>query len=121
MNISAVITAGVFVLVSVCALILLFVGKIPFANGAYRTFYRACCGIYISGTVLVLVFTLLLKALPVMFVVISNVTILAVFVFTVLLIYFTTKKLLVISEKAEKAENKNGEDEIKESKESKEE
>ena len=111
MNIPAVVTAGVFVLLSAAALVFLFVGKSPFANGPYRSFYRASCGVYISGTVLVFVFTLVMKALPIAFVIISEVTIMAVFVFTVLLIYFTTRKLFEVSRKAEEVKDESPKEE----------
>ncbi len=108
MNMSAVITAGVFVALSVAALLFLFIGKSPFSKGNFRAFYRASCGVYISGTALIFLFTLLMKGLPIAFVIISEVTIFAVFVFTVLLIYFSTKKLFATSQKAEeKVEEKN--------------
>ena len=109
MNLAAVITASVFVLISVVALIMLFVGNIPFASGIYKNFYRACCGVYVSGTLLVLVFTLLMKNLPVAFVVISNVTVLLVFVFTVGLIYFMTRSLTEAAQKAEEKKNEESE------------
>lgn len=105
MNTASVITAAVFLLFSIAALVFLFVGKIPFATGTYKNFYRACCGVYISGSLLVLIFTLLMKGLPVAFVVISNVTILLVFVFTVGLIYFATKSIVEASEKAKTVNN----------------
>ena len=116
MNISAVITASVFLLISVAALVFLFVGNTPFARGTYRKFYRASCGVYISGALLVLILTIVMKGLPVIFVVISDVTIMFVFAFTVGLIYFMTRSIV---EAADKAGKKN-EPESEESKESKE-
>lgn len=101
MNITAVITASGFLLFSLAALVFLFVGKGPFCTGAFRAFYRAACGVYSSGALLVLIFTLVMDNLPVIFVVISDLTIFMVFVFTTLLIFFTTKKLLASGEKAE--------------------
>ena len=58
---SSVIAALVFLLISILALVFLFVGKLPFCTGKYKSFYRASCGVYISGVLLVLVFTLLMK------------------------------------------------------------
>ena len=115
MNISAVITASVFLLISVAALVFLFVGNTPFARGTYRKFYRASCGVYISGALLVLILTIVMKGLPVIFVVISDVTIMCVFAFTVGLIYFMTRSIV---EAADKAGKKN-EPESEESKERK--
>ena len=106
MNIAAVITASVFVLISLAFFIYLFIGKSAFAKGKYKGFYRGCCGVYVSGALLVLIFTLVLKGLPVAFVVISDMTVLLVFLFTAGLIYFMTKAII---EAASKAEHKNEE------------
>ena len=118
MNISAVITASVFLLVSVAALVFLFVGNTPFARGTYRKFYRASCGVYISGALLVLILTIVMKGLPVIFVVISDVTIMFVFAFTVGLIYFMTRSIVEAADKAGK-KNEPESEERNESKESK--
>ncbi|MBR3247870.1 MAG: hypothetical protein IKG03_05695 [Clostridiales bacterium] len=100
MNLAAVITASVFAVISVGVLIYLFAGNSSFCRGKYKGFYRACCGVYVSGALLVLVFTLIMKALPVAFVVISDVTVLCVFVFTMGLIYFMTKSIVEAASKA---------------------
>lgn len=97
MNMTAVITAAVFLLVSIAVLIYLFVGKSSFASGSFRVFYRASCGVYVSGALLILVFTLIMAGLPVAFVVISDVTILFVFCFTCGLIYYMTKTIVEAS------------------------
>ena len=99
MNTASVITASVFVIMSLAVLIYLFIGKGYFSAGKYKGFYRACCGVYVSGTLLVLVFTLIMKGLPVTFVVISDVTISCVFAFTAGLIYFMTKSIVENSSK----------------------
>ena len=98
MNMSAVITAIVFLLVSVAALVFLFVGNAPFCRGKYRNFYRACCGVYISGVALVLIFTLIMKGLPVAYVLISDIT--------VGLIYFMTRSIVEAAAKAEIKDDK---------------
>ena len=107
MNTASVITASAFSVLSIAVLIYLFIGKSEFANGKYKGFYRACCGVYVSGALLVLLFTLILKGLPVAFVVISDVTVLCVFIFTAGLIFFMTKKIIEASNQAGKAEPKN--------------
>jgi len=106
MNISAVITASVFLCLSLAFLIYLFVGKGPLAAENTRMFYRASCGVYVSGALLILIFTLIMKGLPVAFVVISDVTILFVFCFTTGLIYFMSKALLKTAKKAEEPNDK---------------
>lgn len=110
MNTSAVITASAFLAFSLAVLIYLFLGKSVFCKGQFRFFFRACCGVYVSGALLVFIFTLIMKELPVAFVVISDVTILSVFIFTVALVYFMTSKLVQWSENAkaanEESENK---------------
>ena len=94
MNIAAVITACIFLLVSLVALIFLFVGNLPFCRGKYKGFYRGSCGVYISGVILVLIFTLVMNGLPVAYVLISDITITLVFCFTVGLIYFMTRSIV---------------------------
>jgi len=111
MNTAAVVTALIFLLVSVAALVFLFIGHAPFCTGKYRNFYRACCGVYISGVLLVLIFTLIMKGLPVAYVLISDITVTLVFCFTVGLIYFMTRSIV---EAAAKAEYKDDEDKDKE-------
>ena len=112
MNMAAVITAGVFLLVSVCILIFLFVGKGEFAKGRNKNFYRAACGVYVSGVLLVFIFTLIMKGLPVVFVVISDVTVTFVFCMTAGLIWFLTKSIVETANKA--LETKKREDDKKE-------
>lgn len=110
MNMTSVITASAFLTFSVAILIYLFVGKSTLCTGRYKNFFRACCGVYVSGALLVLIFTLIMKELPVAFVVISDITILCVFLFTCGLIYFMTKSIV---EAADKAEPKHEESEKK--------
>ena len=75
MNMSAFIAALIFLLISIAALVFMFVGKAPFCSGKYRSFYRASCGVYISGVLLVLIFTLIMKKLPLVYVLISDITV----------------------------------------------
>lgn len=108
MNTSAVITASVFLVLSIALLIYLFIGKSQFCKGKYRNFYRACCGVFVSGALLVFVFTLIMRGLPVAFVVISDITIFFVFVFTVGLILFMSKKLLQMGDNNGSANEESG-------------
>lgn len=108
MNTSAVITAAVFFALSFAVLIYLFVGKSEFCKGKYRNFFRACCGVYVSGALLVFVFTLIMKGLPVAFVVISDITITCVFAFTVGLIFFMIKKLVQMGDNGGSINEKEG-------------
>ena len=105
MNIVAVITACIFLLLSFAALGFIYVGKAPFCKGRYKGFYLGSCGVYISGVILVLIFTLIMKGLPVAYVLISDITITVVFCLTVGLIYFMTRSIVEAAEKAEKKEN----------------
>ena len=101
MNIAAVITASVFLILSVAVLIYLFVGNSSFAKGKYKLFYRACCGVYVSGTVLIMLFACVLKNIPVLFVVVSNIAVLCVFVFTAVLVFFMTRSIVENAAKAQ--------------------
>lgn len=100
MNIASVITASAFVVLSLAIFVYLFVGKSSFCKGKYKGFYRACCGVYVSGALLVLLFTLILKGLPVAFVLISDITVFCVFIFTAGLIFFMTKAIVEAASKA---------------------
>lgn len=111
MNMSAFIAALIFLFISIAALVFMFVGKAPFCTGKYRSFYRASCGVYISGVLLVLIFTLIMKRLPLVYVLISDITVTVVFCFTVGLIYFMTRSIV---EAAAKAEAKETDDKSKE-------
>lgn len=113
MNMTSVITASVFLAFSIAVLIFLFVGKTALSTSKIKNFYRASCGVYVSGALLVLIFALVMKGLPVAFVVISDVTILFVFCFTVGLMYFMTKNIVEAASKA-KEQKQNTDDENKE-------
>ena len=113
MNIAAVITAAVFLLISIAALIYLFIGKSSFASGNFSVFYRASCGVYVSGALLILIFTLIMEGLPVAFVVISDITILFVFCFTSGLIYFLTKTIVEAANKTQTLKDDKNEEETK--------
>ena len=91
---TSLIVSLIFLVIPVAVLIYLLIGKGPLAGSKFKNFYRASCGVYVSGSVLIFVFTLLFNQLPVAFVVISNVTILFVFCFTAGLILFMTKKMI---------------------------
>lgn len=101
MNMAAVITASVFLAFAIGVLIFLFVGKTSLSTSKIKNFYRASAGVYVSGALLILVFALVMKGLPVAFVVISDVTILFVFCFTVGLMYFMTKSIVEAAAKAQ--------------------
>ena len=113
MNIASVITAASFLVFAIGILIFLFVGKTALSTSKIKNFYRASCGVYVSGALLILIFSLVMKGLPVAFVVISDITILFAFCFTVGLMYFMTKSIVEAAEKA-KEQKKNSDDENKE-------
>lgn len=100
---TSTITAAIFLAFSVALLTFFLIGKGPLAGSKYKNFFRASCGVYVSGSLLILFFTLIMENLPVAFVVISNITILFVFFFTIGLIFFMTKSIV---EAAKKSENK---------------
>lgn len=113
MNMAAVITASVFLAFAIGVLIFLFVGKTSLSTSKIKNFYRASCGVYVSGALLILIFALVMKGLPVAFVLISDITILFVFCFTVGLMYFMTKSIVEAAEKA-KEQKQSSDDENKE-------
>ncbi|MBR4557897.1 MAG: hypothetical protein IKO15_10550 [Clostridiales bacterium] len=105
MNTATVIAGGIFLAISVTILIFFAVAKLPGIFKKYKMFFIASSGVYVSGALLVFIFTLIMEGLPVAFVIISDITILFVFLFTVGLIYFMTRSIVANAEKLEKKNN----------------
>ena len=102
MNTAAVITASIFLLFPVCAYLSSCLSeKSVFAKASIRTSTGHAAAFMYPVALLVFIFTLIMKGLPVAFVIISNVTILFVFIFTVGLIYFMTRSIVEAARKAE--------------------
>ena len=58
---TATITAIAFLVFALAILTFLLIGKGPLKGSKYLNFFRASCGVYVSGSVLVLVFTLIMR------------------------------------------------------------
>lgn len=101
----SVIAAIIFLIVSIVILLFLIFAKLPGIFKKYKNFFIASCGVYVSGALLVFIFTLIMEGLPVAFVLISDITILLVFCFTVGLIYFMTRSIVETASKIEKSKD----------------
>ncbi|MBO4681301.1 MAG: hypothetical protein J5623_05310 [Clostridiales bacterium] len=99
MNTAAVITASCFTLFSVVMLICLIFSKKPLFSGRLKNYFRAVAGVYVSGTVLILFLSVALKGVPMVFILISELLILTVFVATFIL---TVRLSKILSENASK-------------------
>lgn len=93
MNTAAVITASCFTLFSVMILVFLFFTKNPLLSGRFKNYFRAGTLVYISGTILLLILSIVLKGVPVAFIVISELMIMTVFIVTYILIIRLSKIL----------------------------
>lgn len=94
-----------FCVFAVLILIFMIAGKASFFSGKYRPFCIASCLVYLSGLILALIFTLIMKGLPVAFVLVSDITVTCVFAFTICLIIYLSRAM------EKQASGKNGEDE----------
>lgn len=99
MNVSAVITASCFTVAAVLVLIFLFISKNPLFSGKLRNYFRAGAAVYVSGTILILILAAVLTGVPVAFIVISELTIMTVFVMTFILIIRFSKMMTTVAEK----------------------
>ena len=97
MNAVALITAICFTIVAVLFLIYLIFSKKPLFCGSLKNFFRAGTVVYISGTLLILLFAVILKGVPTAFIVISELTIMTVFVATFIIIIRLSKTLSKMS------------------------
>ena len=105
MNITAVITAACFTAVSVLFFLYLLFTKNPLFSGRFRNYYRAGSAVYISGTVLLLILSFVLKGVPTAFIVISELMIMTVFIVTYILIANLSKAIAAtVSRSSQKAE-----------------
>ncbi len=93
MNVVALITAICFTAVAVCFFIYLLFSKKPLFCGNLKNFFRAGTIVYISGTLLILLFAIILKGVPTAFIVISELTIMTVFLATFIIIIRLSKTL----------------------------
>ena len=89
----AFFVALAFCVLAVLILMYMILGKASFFSGKYRPFCIASCLVYLSGLILALIFTLLMKGLPVAFVLVSDITVTCVFAFTIGLIIYLSKAM----------------------------
>ena len=99
MNSNAVILASCFTAVALVLLILLFITKNPLLSGKLKNYLRAGTAVYLSGTMLLLFLSFVLKDVPVLFILISELMIMTVFIVTFILIIRLSKMVSSMLEK----------------------
>ena len=87
MNITAVIIASVFVVVALAAFVFFLLGKAKFVVKRTANYYKATSGVYLSAAILLLVLSLTMAELPSTFIVIAEIMIAVVFVFSTYMLY----------------------------------
>ena len=87
MNLTAVIIASVFALIDLAAFVFFLTGKAGFIVKRTANYYKATSGVYLSATILLLVLSLTMTELPTEFIVIAEIMIAVVFVFSTYMLY----------------------------------
>ena len=87
MNLTAVIIASVFVVIALAAFVFFLIGKAAFIVKRTANYYKATSGVYLSATILLLVLSLTMAELPTEFIVIAEIMIAVVFVFSTYMLY----------------------------------
>ena len=94
MNAAAVIFSAVFVVISLAVLLVIIFGRHnPLSTHKFKKYFASSAGVYLSGSVLILCLTIFLKGLPTIFAVISQLTIMFVFFFTLGLLYRMSRQI----------------------------
>ena len=93
MNTVPVIAASCFTAVAVFVLLYFILSKKPLFAGKLKLFFRACAAVYLSGTILILFLAAVLNGVPLAFILISEVTIMTVYVVTLIIIIRLSKTL----------------------------
>lgn len=100
MNQGPVIAASCFTAFAVLCLVYLFVTGRTLFSGNLKNFFRAGAGVYLSGTLLLLFLACVLKEVPLAFILISEITIMTVFVATFIIIIRLSKTLAKMQAKS---------------------
>lgn len=113
-----IITVCVSVIVLIL-LIILAVAKPSFTNSSNRRFLIATTAVYLSGTLLIMILSIIMDKVPMIFVIISEVSILSVYIITFITIIRISKNIGEILKDVESGKIKGvEEDDKRESKES---
>lgn len=97
MNTVPVIAASCFTAVAVLVLLYFFFSRKPLFAGRLKLFFRACAAVYLSGTILILFLAATLSGVPLAFILISELTIMTVYVVTLIIIIRLSKTLAKIA------------------------
>lgn len=88
MNITAIVIAVAFTVLSLAFLLVLILGKRnPLSTHRFKNYFVGSAGVHLSGTVLIMCFAIFMAGLPTSFVIIAELTITFVFVFTLAILY----------------------------------
>ena len=94
MNTISVVIASVVSVIALIVLLILIFGNTPVKGHRFKGYFLASAGVYLSGTIMVLIFTLSMPLLPVTFVIISELTIAFVFIFTTVILFKMSNQIV---------------------------
>ena len=92
--------------IAAALLLVLIFAKLPFISGVAKKYMIATAAVYLSGTLLLLILCIRMTQLPFVFVVISEISILSVFVITMISIMVITRNISKILAEVEQGKIK---------------
>lgn len=93
MNLTAVIIASVFAVIAAAVFVFFMIGKADFIVKRTANYYKATSAVYLSAAALLLILSITLAELPTEFIVIAEIMIAFVFVFSTYMLYSIANKL----------------------------
>lgn len=93
MNLTAVIIASVFAVIAAAVFVFFMIGKAGFITKRTANYYKATSAVYLSAAALLLILSITLAELPTEFIVIAEIMIAFVFVFSTYMLYRIANQL----------------------------
>ena len=93
MNLAAVIIASVFAVIAAAVFVFFMIGKADFITKRTANYYKATSAVYLSAAALLLILSITLAELPTEFIVIAEIMIAFVFVFSTYMLYRIANQL----------------------------
>ena len=93
MNLAAVIIASVFAVSAAAVFVFFMIGKADFITKRTANYYKATSAVYLSAAALLLILSITLAELPTEFIVIAEIMIAFVFVFSTYMLYRIANQL----------------------------
>ncbi|MCR4689443.1 MAG: hypothetical protein K5745_07845 [Saccharofermentans sp.] len=111
MNPLAITISSIFCAIALITLLVLIFGNTPLKKHNFRSYFIASSSVYLSGTIMILIFALSMPKLPTVFVVISETMITFVFAFTFVVLYRMSKQVVELHEAILEAKKNDGSEE----------